>query len=196
MTNNSPTSPGRAIFNSLADFFYQQLAEDFSQSEAESFSNRLKIAKSVCLNLDTSQVWINLVVWIFLDSDWGIMNYVEVQNQPIIQRLINLYQQSFNGQEVSERDWNLIAQEARSRSNQILHNYHNYAQSKVLFCSYLCAEVMRTKPENHDNFSKKHRLIVYVAIDATVEALGIQAGREMLLAIKNYFFDCLWNQGI
>lgn len=194
MSDQASTSQDAPVTSAISECICSYLPE----SETENFSKQFGLAVSVYQGTDVSLVWSNLVLWLLIDSTYGVVRY-NLKHTKEIEQVASLFRRFLNYIKLSEAEWESAAAEARLAAVAPVSAKANNASQKfkAAMCACLAAytmvlsrrkEALRTFGEDGSG----HYTTVYAALEAALEAGGQDWANHAASATRDKFFDLIW----
>lgn len=177
----------------------KMICECLPEGEASNFSRQFELAVSICPNINISLIWSKLALWLLIDSTYGTIRY-NSQGAEAIARVARLCEQFNAGINPSAEDWVLAAEEARIVAVALVDDKSKEADRKfkAAICACLAAQTMilAKRQEDLQKFGEDgvgHSSTLFAAIEAAFEAGGEEWASQVAIAIRDKFFELMWN---
>ncbi len=190
-------SPGNAMFSEIAE----AIGLELQQSETEVFSHQAWLATIAGHNIDIPLFWSKLVIWLLIDTTYGVVRYYP-EGRKEIEQVASLFKQVTEGTKPIDNTWELAGNKARSIAVALAGDRRNksrdvYQKIKAGMCAYFAAESMREKNLNpYCQENLVYFMVISGAIQTYFEAGGEELAYQVTVAVKDKFFDLIWESEI
>lgn len=180
------------------------LSESYSEPELSLIVAQYQIAIQVVGIDHLDKVWNNLVIWLLLDQEIGVIRYCRDLSQRVtIEHIFNQYERLNSGELIELNYCQKLQENLRIMLDEQafvarLINNGNYSVYKAILASTLAANfLVEYFKVDEEDFQKKVERIqvsfVKTIIDLAFGLGGEKKAKQTAIAIKNKLFSLLWD---